>query len=116
MAETDPGPTPDPSDDTTLIEVLAALGSEGWTENMSVNDDGEVRCPQCSTVSRPEDVGVDRLRRLEGASDPADMMAVVALTCPICESRGVVVASYGPDATEGDVFLLRALEDIRPGG
>lgn len=116
MVGNESGPTPEPGDDTTLVAVLDALASEGWTENMSVDDEGQVRCPQCSTVSRPEDVGVDRLRRLEGASDPADMMAVVALTCPSCQARGVVVASYGPDATEGDVFLLRALEDIRPGG
>ncbi len=107
---------PAPSDNTTLHEVLAALAEEGWTANLSITDDGEVRCPECGITSPPEDVGVDRLRRLEGASDPDDMMAVVAMTCPNCAARGVAVASYGPNATEGDVFLLRALEDIRPGG
>ena len=53
------------------------------------------------------------LRRLEGASDPAEMMAVVAITCPRCEARGVLVLGYGPAAAVEDSDVLRALDDQR---
>ncbi len=105
-----------PNDNTTLLAVLHALAEEGWIENLSVTDEGEVRCPSCDTVSPAGDVSLDRLRRLEGASDPDDMMAVLAITCPSCDARGVVVANYGPNASEGDSLLLQALGDERPGG
>ena len=101
-------------DDNTLLAVLHSFAEDGWTENLSVTDDGDVRCPSCDTVS-PAAEWLDRLRRLEGASDPDDMMAVLAITCPRCGARGVVVANYGPNASEGDSMLLQALGDQRPG-
>ncbi|MCU1393189.1 MAG: hypothetical protein JWM34_1617 [Ilumatobacteraceae bacterium] len=53
------------------------------------------------------------LRRLEGASDPSDAMAVVALTCPACNSRGTAVLAYGPAASKEDSDVLVALRDHR---
>ena len=53
------------------------------------------------------------LRRLEGASDPADMMAVVAITCPICGARGTTILGFGPNSTEQDSTVLAALRDDR---
>lgn len=104
-----------PDDNTTLLAVLHELAEDGWTENMSATDDGDVRCPSCGTVSPAADVSPDHLRRLEGASDPDDMMAVLAITCPACSAKGVVVASYGPNAGEADSLLLQALDQQRPG-
>jgi endogenous inhibitor of DNA gyrase (YacG/DUF329 family) len=103
-----------PNDNTTLLAVLTGFDEDGWTENMSATDDGEVRCPQCGKVSSTDDVTFDRLRRLEGASDPDDMMAVIGVTCPNCEAKGVIVAHYGPNASEADAFLLQALNRRRP--
>jgi len=114
---TEPGTSQEssvPNDNTTLMAVLESFAADGWTENMSATEEGEVRCPNCDTVSPAEDVALDRLRRLEGASDPDDMMAVLAVTCPSCGARGAVVAHFGPNASEGDVLLLQALEDERP--
>lgn len=114
---TEPGTSQEssvPSDNTTLLAVLDSLAEDGWTVNLSATDEGDVRCPSCDTASPAEDVALDRLRRLEGASDPDDMMAVLAITCPSCGARGVVVANYGPNASEGDVLLMQALEDERP--
>ena len=107
---------PEEPDDSTLLAVLHSFADDGWTENLSVTDDGDIRCPSCDTVTPPADAGLDRLRRLEGVSDPDDMMAVLAITCPSCGARGVVVANYGPNASEGDSLLLQALGDQRPGG
>ncbi len=55
------------------------------------------------------------LRRTEGASDPADMLAVVALCCPACDTRGTAVLNYGPEATVDDAEVLVGLEDERRG-
>jgi hypothetical protein len=109
----EPSPASDgvPNDNTTLLAVLDRLAGDGWNENMSVTADGQVRCPRCRTESDPGSVALDTIRRLEGASDPADMVAVLALTCPNCQAKGVVVANYGPEASEGDVILLNAIED-----
>ncbi len=104
-----------PSDNTTLMAVLKSFTEEGWTENLSVSEDGEMRCPRCRSLSPPERLVMSHMRRLEGASDPDDMVAVLAVTCPNCEAKGALVAKYGPTATEGDVLLLRAIEDRRPG-
>jgi hypothetical protein len=53
------------------------------------------------------------LRRLEGESDPADMVAVVALTCPACGAQGTVVLGYGPMADGHEADVLRGLRDER---
>ena len=54
---------------------------------------------------------VHSLCRLEGASDPDDMAAVVALTCPNCQAKVVLVLKYGPDATAEEADVLLALPD-----
>ena len=56
------------------------------------------------------------LRRLEGASDPDDMMAVVALECGVCGAAGTMVLGYGPSATAADSDVLRSLRDHRDDG
>jgi hypothetical protein len=53
------------------------------------------------------------LRRLEGASDPADMVAIVALTCPNCGARGTVVLGFGPAGSPDDADVLGVLRDHR---
>ena len=49
------------------------------------------------------------LRRLEGASDPDDMLAIAAIECPNCAHRGSLVLNYGPTATAEDSAVLLAL-------
>ena len=54
------------------------------------------------------------LRRLEGASDPDDMLAVVAVECANCGLRGSLVLNYGPTATEDDCRRARSGSDDAP--
>jgi len=56
-------------------------------------------------------VAIDSLGRIEGASDPGDMAAVVAFTCPHCDAKDVLVLKYGPDATAADADVLLGLAD-----
>lgn len=99
-----------PSDNTTLVSVLQGLREEGFTADLqAVGDEGDVRCGSCGTAS-PADTFTDLTeRRLEGASDPDDMMLVVAGRCPACSTGGVLTLSYGPTAGEADAAVVARL-------
>ena len=109
MAET-PGA---PGDNTTLVEVLKGYEDAGWTTAFEVFEDGSVRCGTCQVVTAPSSLEIHSLRRLEGASDPDDMLAVLAVRCPSCGGRGVIVVNFGPEMTEGQVRLMHEAEDRR---
>jgi hypothetical protein len=103
--------------DVTLIEVLAELNGQGYDMDFFVDeDDGRVCCGKCRACVDPEDLHLDGLRRIEGASDPADMAAVLALTCVSCGSKGTAVIRFGPEASAGEAILLRHLDDTRGPG
>jgi hypothetical protein len=103
--------------DVTLVEVLHELEATGYRGDFFVDeDDGRVCCGACRTCQAPEQVTLDGVRRLEGASDPADMAAVLAISCAECGSRGTAVVRYGPEASAGEAILLRHLDDARPAG
>ena len=101
------------SDRTTLSEVLEHYTNGGFGGSFSVIEGARLLCNACNEESAASDVDMDSLRRLEGASDPDDMMAVVALTCPRCGTAGTVVLGYGPIASAEDSDVLRALRDRR---
>ena len=99
--------------DSTLVEVLAALAEEGFTEDVQVTEDGQLCCRRCGHCVAAEDMELLVLRRVEGASDPGDMAAVLGLQCPGCGMKGAAVVRYGPEAGPGDVIVLRHLDDRR---
>jgi hypothetical protein len=41
------------------------------------------------------------------------MAAVIATTCPACNTMGTIVVMYGPEASEAEVGLLRRAQDHR---
>ena len=96
-----------------LVEILAAFEKEGFTCSMTAVAGGTVRCGQCGESPPAGDFAVASLRRTEGASDPGDMSAIAALTCPSCGTKGTVVLRFGPEAGEADEDVLGALD--RPG-
>jgi hypothetical protein len=102
-----------PSDNTTLVEVLERYDASGYSGQFGVTDEIEVRCFACRRSMRPEDVELVSLRRMEGASDPDDMLAIAALRCPHCDTRGTVTLGYGPDSAAEEAELLLRLEDLR---
>jgi uncharacterized membrane protein len=103
--------------DATLLEVLGELAAAGYDRDMFVREeDGWVCCGVCRSCQAPDQLLLDGLRRLEGASDPADMAAVLAVTCAQCHARGTAVVRFGPEATAGEAILLRSIDDVRPRG
>ena len=100
-----------PSDNTTLTSVLEQFTELGFGEHFVVDDDGGVECGSCGTTSAAGDLVFEHTRRLEGASDPDDMLSVVAARCPACGCGGTIVMGYGPNATPGDVAVHRSVAD-----
>lgn len=99
------------SDAMTLLEVIRALEADGYTGQFGVADGGGVHCFSCRAISPAETVQVERLSRTEGASDPADMVAVAAVRCPQCGVRGTLALKYGPGASPEEADILSHLDD-----
>jgi hypothetical protein len=102
-----------PSDETTLTAVLESFRTDGYEGDFLIGESASIRCRSCDVSTPADDAAVEAIRRLEGASDPADMAAVLALVCPACSTRGTVVVRYGPEADVDDVAVLLAVEDRR---
>ncbi len=98
---------------STLLEVLRDFSADGFDGSFWAVEGG-VRCGRCRTTTPAAEVGFTALHRLEGASDPDDMSAVVALVCPSCGLHGTAVLHYGPTASAEESDVLAALADRRP--
>jgi hypothetical protein len=107
------GTEPVAQDAQTLAETLRALEMAGYTGQFRVLDRGRLQCLTCRRELEGGEVVIESLRRLEGASDPSDMLAVAALRCPRCGTAGTLVLNYGPDATLEESTLLLSLQDGR---
>lgn len=104
----------DPTDAATLGESTDQLERAGFTGQFGTADGAIVRCFTCHSNSDASTVELLALRRVEGASDPDDMMAIAAVRCPSCGAAGTLVLRYGPESTVEDDEVLRALDDLRP--
>lgn len=102
-----------PSDRTTLVEVLGRYEAAGFGGQMAATPEGLILCYTCGHETDPRRATLQSLRRLEGASDPDDMLAVMAIECPHCSIKGVLIANYGPEAEPGESAIFLALRDRR---
>jgi len=104
---------PGEGEDETILDVLGELEARGFTGQFMPREGGQVECLTCHRLSPADDTVFRHLRRLEGASDPADMLAVVGLACPHCGAQGTAVLGYGPGAAAVDTEVLELLDDCR---
>jgi hypothetical protein len=97
----------------SLLGILAALRDEGFTYDFHTRPGGVVECGECHAPHPADRLELHRVDRLEGDSDPAEMLAVCAVACPKCGIRGTLVLTFGPESTreDDDVFVL--LDDAR---
>ena len=93
----------------TLLDVLADHGRRGWSAQFASREGATIECEACHHRVAATDAPLLELRRLEGASDPDDMLAVAAIECPNCGRRGSLILNYGPVASEEDAAVLLAL-------
>lgn len=96
----------------TLREILAMYEADGFTAQLGVRPGGRIVCFNCRHEAPAEKYELVSLARTEGASDPDDMLAIAALRCPDCGIAGTLIMNYGPESSEDDVDVLRALETV----
>lgn len=103
-------PTSAPSDNAAVSGILRHLGEQGFeTSFVPGGEPGVLRCTSCDTETAIGHFEVHDERRMEGASDPDDMVMVVAAQCPSCGARGTIVLGFGPNASETDADLIVAM-------
>jgi len=105
----DPDDLTNPTD-TSLLAVTRRLEELGHTGQFQSLEGGTVRCLTCREDFAASRVDADELTRLEGASDPADMAAVIPLHCPHCDTAGVLIVHYGPEASAADADVLADID------
>ena len=93
-----------------LLDVLDEAGRHGYTVQQIAHADGPIECMACDVTTSSKDFDVEHVRRLEGASDAADLLVVVWSPCPNCAERGVLILGHGPNATADDVAVLDELD------
>lgn len=96
-------------DGRSLLDITNALAADGWTGQATPLVGGAVRCETCGESTPAGEFGDVKVERVEGASDPDDMAAVVPVECPRCSARDVLVLKFGPEASEADSDVLIAL-------
>ena len=101
----DPGSSSHPE---TVSAALALLASEGYEADFSARSEG-IHCARCGQPHSVEGARVDRIYRFEGNTDPADQAIVLALRCPSCGAKGVLVSGYGPTTDPAEVALILSL-------
>lgn len=119
MTPGDPSPVPDGSTAArgaeTATEVLREMAERGIdTQFVPGPASGSLRCTNCASNSSASEFTVVEERRLEGASDPDELVLVVAASCPVCRASGALVLGYGPEASEVDTDLVLGLTRARP--
>ncbi|MFZ1491007.1 MAG: hypothetical protein WAS51_13790 [Ilumatobacteraceae bacterium] len=102
-----------PSDNTTLTDVIASYHDAGFTTDFFAEEPASIRCCACNSVLDAGLLPMHSMRRMEGASDPSDMLAVVATKCPVCSATGTLVLGFGPMASPADAAAMSALQDRR---
>ena len=101
-------PVPENPTDTPLSDVTgSAITEEGQFRAV---EGSRIQCLTCREERDAAEYRADDVTRLEGVSDPADMVAVMPVTCPNCGVSGSLVLSYGPVASPEDIDALAAME------
>jgi hypothetical protein len=95
-----------PRGSESLLDVLNEAADEGFGAQFVARPDGLVECVECGASSSSSALEVIGYRRLEGASDPADMLLVAWVKCPRCGAPGTLTLGYGPNASESDASIL----------
>ncbi|HET6405018.1 MAG TPA: hypothetical protein VFH78_10250 [Candidatus Thermoplasmatota archaeon] len=97
----------------TIADALREFEGRGYIGQFLIREGGQVECRNCGTAHRPREVALEAMRRVEGVSDPADMVFIGALRCPACGYTGTATIKYGPNASADDATVLRELDNHR---
>jgi len=92
----------------TLSQVMEKLREKGITDEIRMTDDKKFVISGTEKSYRSEDLKIIRTYRFEGASDPADNMALY-LVEDLYGNKAMIIDSYGADSNydgrEFDEFI-----------
>ncbi|MDB5111287.1 MAG: phosphoribosylpyrophosphate synthetase [Mucilaginibacter sp.] len=83
----------------TLVDATNDLMKRGYTANLSLEGD-TIDDKDQNIHMTAEDFEIDEFYRFEGASNPADMSIVYAVTSPKYDLKGILVNAYGTYAND----------------
>ena len=96
-------------EDTALASVQSVLADEGFDGQFIAAAEARVLCTGCRSLLAAAWLRADELTRLEGASDPDDMLVVIPLICPVCWQRGTLTMNFGPQVQIEDAAVFSAM-------
>jgi hypothetical protein len=97
----------------TLLDALNAAAAEGFVHQFMIDQTGEIRCVSGEHRIKPDEITPVRWWRLEGPTDPDDMLMVTSFSCPRCGVRGSITLAYGPHASATDMAVATSLQTSR---
>jgi hypothetical protein len=80
----------------TVSEAVNLLLAEGYTDDLGARGSESQKGDDHSHDSA--DLLIERQFRFEGESNPDDQAIVLGVLCESCDTRGIIVSAYGPDA------------------
>lgn len=94
---------------TTLVECMAKLIEEGYTENFLIK--GNFLVAENGTKYTPEQVRIVNFYRFEGESDPADNCILYAIETSD-KKKGAISDAYGPYSDSKITAFITQVEEI----
>lgn len=94
----------------TIQDFIAEFERRGYDGQFVVRPGGFLECAKCHERTRADSIHISSIRRVEGVSDPADMSAIGAMSCPHCGARGTATFCFGTRCPPEDGEVLRLLD------
>lgn len=106
----EPTKRPETSEPETVTELLDHWGEQGTRASFRPGPEpATIHCPVCDSDRPGREFDVIEERRLEGESDPDDMVLAVAARCPVCHISGSIVLGFGTEASDTDSDIVLEL-------
>jgi len=103
--------TAGPQNEEEGLRALRWFRERGYTGSFTMLPGPRVRCESCRAENAAKEVAIDRLERVDVATDPGDQQLVAALRCPACGAKGTAILSYGPESSRDDALALEQMRD-----
>lgn len=94
----------------SLTDAIKKAEGKGYTKNLSAKLD-HLECDMGKIKLFPKDFDVDKMKRFDVSSDPADQSAMYLISSKDQKIKGVFVESYGQGQTELSQEMLEKFMD-----
>ena len=92
----------------TLVEAVAALRTEGYTEDFDLRSDC-IDCRDATLRLFPHEFEIDKVFRFYGPSDPDDESILYAISSESFGIKGLLVNGYGVSADPLTAEMVKKL-------